>query len=513
MSSEIGHILKISVFGQSHGRAIGVVMDGLPAGIRIDEEELYKFMSRRKPGTSKLSTQRKEDDRPVFLSGLVDGVTAGSPLCAIIENTDQRSGDYLNLTDLPRPSHADFTARARYGEAVDMRGSGHFSGRLTAPLCVAGGIAKQILAQRGIYVGAHLLSIENESDESFPLRPTTELFTEIAAKSIPVISDTAGERMARAVDAARMELDSVGGVIECAAIGLPAGIGSPMFDGIENRLAAALFGVPAVKGVAFGAGFEAARMRGSRHNDPFVIEGIQVRTSKNDAGGIIGGITTGMPVVLRCAMKPTPSIGQKQQTVSLSHMVPATFTIRGRHDPCVAIRAVPVIEAVTAFTLLDILLEEKLTQESFLQKSVSGVLTRYRLGGYLAEIDEEATRDWYAKSEGWACACKHCRNFLALAKARALPPPVLALLDTLEIPPEKATHVCMTHRDDENRLWYDFSYRIAGRILRGDVTVRDEIACFYDDYPYGSPGFPEPHFDLGFSYTLPWVLEEPERDE
>ncbi len=359
MSSEFGKILKMQVFGQSHGRAIGVVLDGLPAGFKIDEEALYAFLSRRKPGTSRLSTQRQEADKPVFLSGLVDGVTAGSPLCAVIENTDTRSGDYAALTDLPRPSHADLTARIRYGEAVDMRGSGHFSGRLTAPLCVAGGIAKQLLAQKGIYVGAHLLSIENESDEAFPLHPTPELFAEIAAKPIPVISDDAGARMAEAVERARTEADSVGGVIECAAVGLPAGLGSPMFDGMENRLAAALFGVPAVKGVEFGAGFAAAGMRGSAHNDPYIVENGVVRTSKNDAGGILGGITTGMPVIVKCAMKPTPSIGKTQRTVSLSRMEPAELAIKGRHDPCVAIRAVPVIEAVTAFTVLDILMEGK----------------------------------------------------------------------------------------------------------------------------------------------------------
>lgn len=359
MSSEIGKALKIQVFGQSHGPAIGVVVDGLPAGFKLDEEALYSFLSRRKPGTSRLSTQRREDDRPRFLSGLVDGVTAGSPLCAVIENGDTRSGDYAELLDLPRPSHADYTARMRYGAAVDMRGSGHFSGRLTAPLCVAGGIAKQILEGKGIYVGAHLLSIEHERDEPFPLHPTRELFDAVAQKSIPVLSDEAGERMAQAVEAARAEADSVGGVIECAAVGLPAGLGSPMFDGVENRLAAALFGVPAVKGVEFGAGFEAAAMRGSQHNDPYIVENGRIMTAKNDAGGIIGGITTGMPVVLKCAMKPTPSIGRPQQTVSLSQMAPATLTVKGRHDPCVAIRAVPVIEAVTAFTLLDILLEEK----------------------------------------------------------------------------------------------------------------------------------------------------------
>ena len=359
MSSEIGHSLKLSVFGQSHGRAIGMVLDGLPAGIKIDQEELYQFMSRRKPGTSRLSTQRREEDRPLFLSGLVDGVTAGSPLCAVIENTDQRSGDYAALADLPRPSHADFTARARYGERVDMRGSGHFSGRLTAPLCIAGGIAKQLLAAGDIHVGAHLLSVENESDDPFPLYPTRSLFDEAAARPLPVLSEEAGARMAQAVERARAEADSVGGVIECAVIGLPAGVGSPLFDGIENRLAAALFGVPAVKGVEFGAGFGAAKMRGSAHNDPYTVENGVVRTVKNDAGGVIGGITTGMPLVVKCAMKPTPSIGQKQRTVSLSRLETAELEIRGRHDPCVAIRAVPVIEAVAAFTILDILMEEK----------------------------------------------------------------------------------------------------------------------------------------------------------
>ena len=359
MSSEIGKALKISVFGQSHGKAIGVVVDGLPAGFRLDEEALYGFLSRRKPGTSRLTTQRREDDRPVFLSGLADGVTAGSPLCAVIENTDTRSGDYADFTDLPRPSHADYTAKMRYGTDVDMRGSGHFSGRLTAPLCIAGGIARQILETKGIYVGAHLLSVGKERDEPFPLRPTKALFDAVAQKPIPVLSDEAGARMAAEIEAARAEADSVGGVVECAAVGLPVGLGSPMFDGVENHLAAALFGVPAVKGVEFGAGFEAAAMRGSEHNDPYIVENGEICTAKNDAGGIIGGITTGMPLVLKCAMKPTPSIGKPQQSVRLSTMEPEELTVKGRHDPCVAVRAVPVIEAVTAFTLLDILLEEQ----------------------------------------------------------------------------------------------------------------------------------------------------------
>ncbi|MBD5147743.1 MAG: chorismate synthase [Oscillibacter sp.] len=357
MSSEFGKLLRVSVFGQSHGRAIGVVIDGLPAGEAVDLEELQRFLDRRKPGTSPLSTARKEADKPVFLSGLENGVTCGAPLCAMIENADQRSRDYGELADKPRPGHADYTAWVKWGGHADMRGGGHFSGRLTAPLCVAGGIAKQLLARRGVYVGAHLSAVGGVLDRPFPLLPTAALFDEIAGKSFPVLDDEAGERMRERITQAKAELDSVGGVIECAAVGLPAGLGDPMFDGIENRLAAALFGVPAVKGVEFGQGFAAASLRGSENNDSFMMENGRIRTETNHAGGILGGITTGMPIVLRTAVKPTPSIGQAQRTVSLSAGENAELTIHGRHDPCVAHRAVPVIEAVTAAVLLDVLLE------------------------------------------------------------------------------------------------------------------------------------------------------------
>lgn len=357
MSSEFGKLLRVSVFGQSHGKAIGVNIDGLPAGEAIDPEELYAFLSRRRPGKDALSTVRKEKDLPVFLSGLEDGVTCGAPLCAIIENSDQHSSDYKNLTDLPRPSHADYTAAVKWNGHADMRGGGHFSGRLTAPLCIAGGIARQILARRGIYVGAHLASVGNENDAAFPLHPTPELFNSIAAKAFPVVDDEAGERMQAVILQAREDLDSVGGVVECAAIGLPAGLGDPMFDGIENRLAAALFGIPAVKGVEFGLGFGSARLRGSENNDPFTVEDGRIAAAANRSGGILGGITTGMPVMLRVAIKPTPSIGRPQQTVRLSAGEPAELVIHGRHDPCIAHRAVPVVEAVTAAVLLDLLLE------------------------------------------------------------------------------------------------------------------------------------------------------------
>ncbi|WP_443663914.1 chorismate synthase [Dysosmobacter sp.] len=357
MSSEFGHLLKISVFGQSHGKAIGVVVDGLPAGEAIDLDELQAFLDRRKPGKNRLSTARKESDAPTFLSGLENGKTCGAPLCAVIENGDQHSGDYAGLTDTPRPGHADYTAAVKWGGQADMRGGGHFSGRLTAPLCIAGGIAKQILARRGIHVGAHLSEVAGIADDPFPLHPTAELFEKLAAKDFPVLDDGAGERMQQAILAAREELDSVGGIVECAAIGLPAGLGDPMFDGVENRLAAALFGIPAVKGVEFGAGFAAARSRGSENNDAFSVQNGAVVTDTNHAGGILGGITNGMPILLRTAMKPTPSIARAQKTVRLSQMEEIPLEIRGRHDPCIAHRAVPVVEAVTAAVLLDLLLE------------------------------------------------------------------------------------------------------------------------------------------------------------
>ena len=357
MSSEFGKTLKISVFGQSHGKAIGVNIDGLPAGEPIDLDALNAFLDRRKPGKSPLSTARKESDTPIFLSGLENGVTCGAPLCAIIENSNQHSSDYSELADKPRPSHADYTAWVKWGGQADMRGGGHFSGRLTAPLCIAGGIAKQILARRSIYVGAHLAAVGPEDDAPFPLHPTKELFDAVATKPFPVLDDGAGERMQALILEARQNLDSVGGIIECAAIGLPAGLGDPMFDGIENRLAAALFGIPAVKGVEFGLGFGSARLHGSENNDPFAVEDSKIVTTANRAGGILGGITTGMPVTLRVAVKPTPSISRPQQTVSLSAMEDTELVIRGRHDPCIAHRAVPVVEAVTATVILDLLLE------------------------------------------------------------------------------------------------------------------------------------------------------------
>lgn len=355
----LGNKLRVTVFGQSHAAAIGCVVEGLPAGFRPDMDRVAAFMARRAPGSGSWSTKRKEADTPEILSGVVDGVLCGAPVSAVIHNSDQHSKDYEGLRCTPRPSHADYTAWVKYGESYDIRGGGQFSGRLTAPLCFAGALALQVLEQRGITVAGHIAAIAGVQDEVPDFaRVDRESLLALAGKPFPVFSDSAGADMVQTIETARMEADSVGGVIRCFARGLPTGIGEPMFGGVENRLAAALFGIPAVRGVSFGDGFAAAAMRGSQHNDPFVMEGGAVRTRTNHAGGVLGGITTGMPLVVNVAIKPTASIAQEQDTVDLKTMTNTTLTIHGRHDPCIVPRALPVVEAVTALTLLDMLLEE-----------------------------------------------------------------------------------------------------------------------------------------------------------
>ncbi len=360
MSYEFGNKLRVSVFGQSHGAAIGLVLSGLPAGEALDLDALQRFLDRRAPGKSRFATARKEADKPRFLSGLLGNKTCGAPLCAVIENADTRSGDYEALRDLPRPGHADLGAWLKWGGKADMRGGGPFSGRLTAPLCIAGGIAKQLLERKGVFIGAHLAAVAGIEDEPFPLWPQPEAFAKLAEMTLPVLSDEAGAQMEAAILAASAEGDSVGGVIECAAIGLPTGMGGALFEGVEGRLAQALFGIPAVKGVEFGAGFAASERRGSENNDPYVVQNGRILSPTNNAGGLLGGITNGMPLLLRVAVKPTPSIFKAQQSVSLSRMENAELVIQGRHDPCIAPRAVPVVEAVTACVLLDMMLEENL---------------------------------------------------------------------------------------------------------------------------------------------------------
>jgi chorismate synthase len=330
MSSTYGKNIKISIFGQSHSEAIGVVIDGLPPGKTIDFEELDLFMQRRAPGQNKYTTQRKEADKVEILSGIVNGKTCGAPIGAFIKNTNVKSQDYDNIRDMPRPAHADFTAYEKYKGFADVRGGGHFSGRLTAPLCIAGGIIKQILLEEGIDVSAHI--------------------KEIGGSDINVYEK---------IEEARLNGDSVGGIITCQVTGLPVGVGEPMFDGVENKIASAVFAIPAVKGIEFGNGFEAASLTGSENNDQFYFEGDQVKTRSNNHGGILGGITSGMGVVFRVAIKPTPSIAMAQNTVSLSAKKNAVLEIKGRHDPCIVPRAVPCVEAAAALAIYDLLIDYK----------------------------------------------------------------------------------------------------------------------------------------------------------
>lgn len=366
MPSTFGNALRVTVFGQSHSQAVGCVVEGLPSGHVVDMEALGRFMARRAPGQGPWTTPRKEADLPRIVSGLNPrGATCGAPLAIVIENTNTRSRDYDNLMAVPRPGHADYTAWAKWHGNQDVPGGGHFSGRLTAPLCAAGGIALQMLAERGVRVGAHLLSVADVRDEPLcaldnapasQVRLQGQLDALTDGRTFPTIDAEAGKAMLTAIDDARRELDSVGGVVECVATGMPAGVGSPMFDGIENLIARAAFGVPAVKGVEFGRGFEAARLRGSEDNDPYrMVDGI-VTPVTNNAGGALGGITTGAPVLFRMALKPTSSISRPQESVDLTSGSDATLEVHGRHDPCVATRAVPVAEAICALALLDALL-------------------------------------------------------------------------------------------------------------------------------------------------------------
>jgi len=356
MSSNFGAKLKISIFGQSHSQAIGVVIDGLPAGVQIDMDKILRFMARRAPGGNQYSTARKEKDTPQILSGLFEGKTCGAPLCAVIENTDTRSQDYNNIKDIPRPSHADFTAFVKYGGANDFRGGGHFSGRLTAPLCFAGAVCKQVLELSGITIGAHIYSIANEVDNSFdPVFITESQLEEVMQKDFAVIDDNKGNAMKEKIAQAKAQGDSVGGIIECCTVGLPVGIGDPIFEGIENKISSAIFGIPAVKGIEFGNGFDACSIFGSQNNDEFYLDNDEIKTKTNNSGGVIGGISTGMPLIFKVAIKPTPSIAKEQSSVDLNTGEKAQLTIKGRHDPCIVPRAVACVEAATAIALLDLM--------------------------------------------------------------------------------------------------------------------------------------------------------------
>ena len=329
MSSSYGDNFRISIFGESHASAIGVTIEGLPAGSTVDSGKLQAFLERRAPGRDAFSTSRREADAPEFLCGVKNGIATGAPIAAIIRNSDTRSNDYANLANVPRPGHADYPAEVKFGGCQDRAGGGHFSGRLTAPLCIAGGIALQQLERLGVSVSARAVRIGGETEP---------------------------ERMEAAIAAARDEGDSVGGVVEAEICGLPAGVGDPMFGGLENRIAQIVFGIPAVKGIEFGEGFAVADLKGSENNDPYGIADGKVVPLTNHAGGILGGISTGAPVVFRVAFKPTPSIAKEQDSVDLEKMEPAKLVVKGRHDPCVVLRAIPCVEAAAAVAVFDAVL-------------------------------------------------------------------------------------------------------------------------------------------------------------
>lgn len=357
MSSWKGENLHLSIFGQSHGPAIGMTLTGVPAGYCVNMDDLQAFLNRRAPGNDPYSTPRKEADKPEFLSGLLDNNTCGSPISAIIHNTNTRSGDYANLLQCPRPGHADYTAQIKYGKNHDIAGGGHFSGRLTAPICIAGGMCLQWLNNMGIQIIGHISAIGGIED--LPDRLDSVAFkADFLDPRFPVADQARGAQMRAKITEANANGDSVGGIIECIVTGLPAGIGGPLFEGLEGRLAQVLFGIPAVKGVEFGRGFQAAALLGSENNDPFTVNDRKVQTLTNNAGGILGGITNGMPLTLRVAIKPTPSIAKPQMTVNLSTMENTEIQIKGRHDPCIVPRAVPVVEAAVATVIFDAILSQ-----------------------------------------------------------------------------------------------------------------------------------------------------------
>lgn len=352
MSSSYGENIKLTVFGQSHSPAIGMTLEGIPAGQSVDFKKLEGFLSRRAPGKNKYSTPRKETDMPEFLCGIVDNITCGTPLTAIIRNNDTRSSDYSLLKRVPRPGHADYTAEKKYNGFQDYAGGGHFSGRLTAPLCIAGGICKQLLEKEGINVISHIFSIGEIYDKG-------ELISSVEEKDFPVIDDGQGEKMKAYIAEKKSCGDSVGGIVECVVTGLPSGLGDPMFGGMENRIASIVFGIPAVKGVEFGAGFESSKLTGSQNNDSYCLIDGKITTQTNNCGGILGGITNSMPLVFRAAFKPTPSITIAQKSVDIIKNEETELIVPGRHDPCIVPRAVPCVEAAAAIAVYDALLARR----------------------------------------------------------------------------------------------------------------------------------------------------------
>lgn len=355
MSANWGTNIELSLFGESHGKAIGIVIGNLPAGIHLDMDEIRWHMKRRAPGQNKMSTPRVEKDEVQIMSGLLDGITTGAPLCAMIENSDQHSKDYSLLKECMRPGHSDYPAYIKYKGFNDIRGGGHFSGRLTAPIVFAGSVARQILKQKGIVVGAHIQSIHNVYDDSFGVDITTHDIENLLQQQYPTLNSEVFAQMQNVIEEARMHQDSVGGTIECAIINVPAGLGNPFFDSIESHLSSLLFSIPAVKSVSFGLGEKITELMGHEANDVYYYENDQVKTKTNYNGGITGGISNGMPIVLKVGIKPTPSISQKQETINIQTKENTEIEITGRHDPCIVPRAVVVVESMVALGILDMI--------------------------------------------------------------------------------------------------------------------------------------------------------------
>lgn len=353
MSSTWKNNIEITIFGESHGKAIGVVLGNLPSGVKIDLDEVASEMKRRAPGQNKMSTPRKEADNVEIMSGLQNNVTTGAPLCGMIYNSDQHSKDYSLLKEKMRPGHSDYPAFVKYKGYNDVRGGGHFSGRITASLVFAGAIAKQILAKKGIYIGGHILSIKDNYDEYFDMRLSKDTLSYLNVQKYPVLNQDIYEQFIEIIDNARMNQDSVGGKVECAIIGLKPGLGEPFFDSIESHLSSLLFSIPAVKSVAFGND-KISEMYGSEANDCYYFDSDIVKTKTNNNGGITGGISNGMPIVFNVGIKPTPSISKLQETIDIKNHLNTTLEVHGRHDPCIVFRAVVVVEAVAALTILDL---------------------------------------------------------------------------------------------------------------------------------------------------------------
>lgn len=358
MSSTWGKNIQLSIFGESHGPEIGVVISGLPAGLQLDMAEICHHLARRAPGQSALSTPRKEADAPIFKSGILNDMTTGAPLCICFQNTDTKSQHYSEMASLMRPGHSDYPAQVKYKGHNDIRGGGHFSGRLTAPMVAAGSICRQFLRQYGVEIYAHISTIADIADAAVDMvQPDTALLESLRQKSFAVVDEVQGDKMKTAILDAKQNLNSVGGTVECMAVGVPAGLGSPMFRNVESVVSSFLYAIPAVKGVSFGSGFCCTRMTGEENNDTYYLDG-GVKTHTNHCGGILGGITNGMPIVVHTAFKPTPTIGKQQQTFDIHTMREGVLAGKGRHDPCIVPRAVVVVESALAICLMDLWLDQ-----------------------------------------------------------------------------------------------------------------------------------------------------------